>query len=128
GLARAGVISREVARAPGEAGGWFVNAAALSVGLALPFLAMAVLAMNLRAADGQMALALALAAFTVLPSAVTQCAEAVLLAHERARDFVLINLGETAVRAVIGTGLVLGGFGIVAIASLLLALRVATAV
>jgi O-antigen/teichoic acid export membrane protein len=121
------VITREVAQAPCEAGRWFVNAAALSMGLAVPFLAVAALVMEIRASDGQMALALALAAFTVLPSAVTQCAEAVLLAHERARDFVLINLGETAVRAVIGTALVLGGFGIVAIASLLLALRVATA-
>jgi O-antigen/teichoic acid export membrane protein len=117
------VITREVAQAPGEAGGWFVNAAALSMGLALPFVALAWLAFAAGSRDGQMALALRLAALTVLPSAVTQCAEAVLLAHERARDFVLINLGETALRAAVGTALVLTGFGVVGIAGLLLALR-----
>jgi O-antigen/teichoic acid export membrane protein len=121
------VITREVAQSPDEAGRWFVNAAALSMGLAVPLVALACLAFGMGGRDGDMALALGLAALTVLPSAVTQCAEAVLLAHERARDFVLINLCETAVRAVIGTGLVLTGFGVVAIAALLLALRAATA-
>ncbi len=122
------VITREVAQAPDEAGRWFVNAAALSMALALPLVALAVLAFGARSADEQMALALALAALTVLPSAVTQCAEAVLLAQERARDFVLINLAETAARAAVGTGLVLAGFGVVAIAALLLSLRAAAAV
>ena len=121
------VVTREVAQSPGEAGRWFVNAAALSMGLAIPLVALACLAFGMGDRDGDMALALALVALTVLPSAVTQCAEAVLLAHERARDFVLINLCETAVRAVIGTGLVLAGFGVVAIAGLLLALRAVTA-
>jgi O-antigen/teichoic acid export membrane protein len=121
------VITREVAQSPGEAGRWFVNAAALSMGLALPLVALACLAFGMGGRDGSMALALGLAALTVLPSAVTQCAEAVLLAHERARDFVLINLGETAVRAVIGTALVLTGYGVAVIAGLLLALRVLAA-
>jgi O-antigen/teichoic acid export membrane protein len=122
------VITREVAQAPIDAGRWFVNAAALSAGIALPLLAVALLACRLWAEDGDMALALGLTALTVLPSAVSQCAEAVLLAYERAHDFVLINLGETVLRAIAGTLLVLNGWGVVAIAVLLLALRAAAAV
>jgi O-antigen/teichoic acid export membrane protein len=122
------VITREVAQAPLEAGRWFMNAAALSAGIALPLLGVALLACRRWADDGDMALALGLTALTVLPSAVTQCAEAVLLAYERAHDFVLINLGETVLRAAAGTLLVVSGWGVVAIAILLLVLRVAAAV
>ena len=121
------VLTREAAQTPREAGRWFLNAVVLSTGLALPLLAIALVACALRASDSDMALALGLTALTVLPSAVTQCAEAVLLAFEHARDFVVINLGETAVRAVIGTILVLAGYGVVAIAVLLLALRLVAA-
>ncbi len=121
------VLTREAAQGPQDAGRWFVNAVALSSALVLPLVAVALGVCALRVSDGDMALALGLTALTVLPSAVTQCAEAILLAFENARDFVVINLAETAVRAAIGTGLVLGGFGVVAIAVLLLALRVAAA-
>src|SRR5262245_5638599 len=121
------VLTREAAQGPQDAGRWFVNAVALSSALALPILAVALVLCALRVSDRDMALALGLTALTVLPSAVAQCAEAVLLAFEHARDFVVINLAETAVRAVIGTGLVVAGFGVVAIAVLLLALRVASA-
>ena len=122
------VITREVAQSPRDAGRWFVNAAALSAAIALPLLVVALLACAKWADDGDMALALGLTALTVLPSAVTQCAEAVLLAYERAHDFVMINLAETALRAVAGTLLVLGGWGVVAIAVLLLVLRIVAAV
>jgi O-antigen/teichoic acid export membrane protein len=121
------VITRESAQAPLDAGRWFVSAVAISGALALPLLAAALVACAVWAEDGPMSLALALTALTVLPSIVTQCAEAVLLAYEHARDFVVINLGETAVRAVLGTVLVLSGFGVVSIAILLLFLRVAAA-
>jgi len=121
------VITREVAQAPLDAGRWFVNAAALSTLLALPLLALALVACAVWADDRDMALALGLTALTVLPSAVAQVAEAVLLAYERAHDFVVINLAETAVRAAIGTGLVLAGYGVVAIALLLLGLRLVAA-
>jgi O-antigen/teichoic acid export membrane protein len=121
------VITRESAQAPLDAGRWFVSAVAISSALALPLLAAALVACAVWAEDAQMSLALALAALTVLPSVVTQCAEAVLLAYEHARDFVVINLGETALRAVLGTVLVLSGCGVVAIAALILALRLAAA-
>src|SRR5262245_38894747 len=121
------VITRESAQAPLDAGRWFVSALAISTALALPLLMVALAACALWAEDGQMSLALALTTLTVLPSAVTQCAEAVLLAYEHARDFVMINLGETALRAALGTVLVLSGFGVVAIAVLLLALRMVAA-
>ena len=121
------VITRESAQAPLDAGRWFVAAVAISTALALPLLLVALAACALWAEDGQMSLALALTALTVLPSVVTQCAEAVLLAYEHARDFVMINLAETAVRAMLGTVLVLSGFGVVAIAVLLLALRLSAA-
>jgi O-antigen/teichoic acid export membrane protein len=122
------VITRESAQAPLDAGRWFVSAVAISSALALPLLAAALLACSVWAEDAQMSLALAITALTVLPSVVTQCAEAVLLAYEHARDFVVINLGETALRAVLGTVLVLGGRGVVAIAALILALRLTAAV
>jgi O-antigen/teichoic acid export membrane protein len=121
------VITREVAQAPLDAGRWLVNAAVLSGGLALPILAIALVACAAWTDDADMALALGLTALTVLPSAVTQCGEAVLLAYERAHDFVVVNLAETAVRAVAGTLLVVGGRGVVAIAVLLLVLRIAAA-
>ena len=63
----------------------------------------------------------ALTALTVLPSIVTQCAEAVLLAYEHARDFVVINLGRD--RGARGAGhraRAQSGFGVVSIAILLL--------
>ncbi len=122
------VITREVAQVPSDAGRWFVNAAVVSAGIALPLLAIALVACGLWADDADMALALSLTALTVLPSAVTQSAEAVLLAYERAHDFVMINLGETAGRAALGTILVLGGWGVVSIAILLLVLRIAAAI
>src|SRR5262249_17262340 len=121
------VLTREAAQVPLEAGRLFLSAVGLSTALALPLVAAALVACGLWAEDRPMALALGLTTLTVLPSAVTQCAESVLLAFEHARDFVTINLGETAVRAAIGTMLVLSGFGVVAIAVLLLALRVAAA-
>jgi O-antigen/teichoic acid export membrane protein len=121
------VITREVARDHAVAGRWFVNASALSVGLLLPIVLVAAVACLLGNADPEMGLALGLTAMSVLPSAITQQAESVLLAFERAQDFVVINLGETALRAVFGTVLVLSGFGVVAIATLLLVLRVGAA-
>lgn len=121
------VVTREVARDPSGAGRWFVQSSALSVGLLLPLVLMAVAACVLGNADRSMGWALGLTALSVVPSAITQQAEAVLLAFERAQDFVLINLGETVLRAVLGTVLVLSGFGVVAIAVLLLALRVGAA-
>jgi O-antigen/teichoic acid export membrane protein len=120
------VITREVAQAPEHAGRWFASAATLATALSLPVVALAVVACALATPDRELALALALACVAALPSAVTQCAEAVLLAFEHARDFVAINLSETAARAALGTWLVWQGYGIVAIAALVLALRVAS--
>ena len=121
------VVTREVTRAPAQAGSWFANATALSLGLLAPLVAVALVVCRVWGGDGDMRLALALTVLTVLPSAVTQCAESVLLAYERARDFVLINLAETSARAVLGTVLVLSGFGVLAISALLLALRLGAA-
>lgn len=120
------VVTREVAQAPGDAGRWFASAAALATALALPLVAVAVVACTFATDDAELGLALALACVAALPSAVTQCAEAVLLAFEHAADFVAINLSETVARAAIGTWLVWHGHGLVAIAWLVLALRFAT--
>ena len=122
------VVTREVARNQSGAGRWFVQSSALSIALLLPIVLLGVAACILGNADRSMGLALGLTALSILPSAITQQAEAVLLAFERAQDFVLINLGETVLRAVFGTVLVLSGFGVVGIAALLLALRVCAAV
>jgi O-antigen/teichoic acid export membrane protein len=122
------VVTREVVRDPALAGRWFVHASALSVGFLLPIVLVGVVACLVANADSEMGLALGLTALSAIPSAITQQAEAVLLAFERAQDFVLINLGETVLRALFGTALVLSGFGVVGIALLLLALRVVAAV
>jgi O-antigen/teichoic acid export membrane protein len=121
------VLTREVTQAPAQAGSWFASAVALSLALLAPLVAAALVACGLWGGDVDMRLALALTVLTVLPSAVTQCAESVLLAYERAQDFVLINLAETSARAMLGTALVVGGHGMLAIGGLLLALRLAAA-
>jgi len=121
------VVTREVARAPGAAGPWFIHAAALSAGLWLPILAVAFAVGARSVGDREMGLALCVVGLAVLPSAVAQQAEAVLLAYERAQDFVLINLGETALRASLGTALVVSGVELVGIAVLMLVLRVGAA-
>ncbi len=121
------VVTREVAQEPRAAGRWFLHATALSVGMLLPLVVLACAACLFGAADREMGLALGITALAVLPSAITQQAEAALLALERAQDFVVINLGETALRAVVGTALVVGGAGVVGLALLILVLRFGSA-
>jgi len=121
------VITREVARRPDAGGRYFVHGAALSGACTAPCVALAAWLLGRMMSDGEVALALTFTLLGFLPSAITQCGEAVLLAHERASDFVAVNLGETALRALFGTALVLLGYGVVAIAALILALRVVAA-
>jgi hypothetical protein len=53
--------------------------------------------------------------------------ESVLLAFERAVDFVVIELAEVAVRATIAAAMVVAGYGIVAVSAVILACRILTA-
>jgi O-antigen/teichoic acid export membrane protein len=121
------IITREVARRPDWAGRYFWHGAALSVACLIPCVAVAAWILGRSMSDGEVALALAVTLVGFLPSAITQCGEAVLLAYERAADFVAVNLAETALRAIFGTALVLLGHGVVAIAGLILILRVLAA-
>ncbi len=121
------IVTREVAREPTAAGVYFAAAswigllatAALSLVLLPPFM-WAVPSVSTR-------IGLALTAAAIFPSVVIIFGESVLLAFERAADFVIIELVKVAVRAVVATALVLMGYGIVVVATVILACRLATA-
>jgi O-antigen/teichoic acid export membrane protein len=116
------VITREVAKHPGDAGRYFVSACAVTFAIAGVAIALALVALRWQV-DFDLRTALSLVLLSLLPSVVTLCGEAVLLAFERARDLVVISFTETAARALIGTVLVFLGGGIVSLALSLLALR-----
>jgi O-antigen/teichoic acid export membrane protein len=126
GLGLPVLITREVARRPADAGRYFVSACALTAAIAVALLGIA-LAVVLRSPDAELRGALALVLAALLPSIATTHAEAVLLAFERAGDFVAINFAETTARALIGAAIVFAGGGIVALAVSLLALRILAA-
>jgi O-antigen/teichoic acid export membrane protein len=120
------VITREVAQAHQDAGRYFMSACAITVTLVVAALAVVSGGLRWAMTDVELRWAIELVLVSLVPSVVTAHGEAVLLAFERAGDFVVLNLIENAVRAAIGTVLVVLGYGIVGIAVVLLALRVAT--
>lgn len=117
------VVTREVARARREAGRYFVNASAVTFPLLILIVGVALTLLHWTVDEAALRWALAIMLVTLLPSVITLYGESVLLAFERAADFVAVNLAEHALRAAIGTVLVLLGYGIVALALSTLALR-----
>jgi O-antigen/teichoic acid export membrane protein len=118
------IITREVAKARHLAGYYFVNACALTGGLiALALLAL-VPAMCASVTDAEMRVAISLTLVSLVPSVVLAYGEGVLLALERAGDYVTVGIAENVVRAGVGTVLVFLGFGVAAIAGALLILRI----
>jgi O-antigen/teichoic acid export membrane protein len=121
------IVTREVAQAPRRAGTYFVGASLVSLLLVLPLLLVVEPMLRRWVTGYEMGPALFVVLLTLVPSSITQAGEAVLLAFERAPDFVLINLAETVARAGVGCAIVLAGHGVVAIAGMLLGLRVLAA-
>jgi O-antigen/teichoic acid export membrane protein len=117
------VLTREVARARASAGTYLVHACLLTTALLAPLLLIAAATLALTVDDPALLWALLLVLAALLPTSITQYGEAVLLAFERAGQFVLIGVAETVLRALAGTALVLAGHGIVAIAGAVLVLR-----
>jgi O-antigen/teichoic acid export membrane protein len=117
------LITRDVARARETAGRYFVTASVVTTGLLLPLVVLAVPALHWLVADTELTRALGYVLVALLPSVLTLYGEAVLLAFERAVDFVAVGLAENVLRATVGAALVLTGHGIAALALSLLGLR-----
>jgi O-antigen/teichoic acid export membrane protein len=122
------IVTREVARARELAARYLVNASLVAVAVVAAALAVVLPAAWGVATESDMRVAVSLTLLSLLPSAVIANGEAVLLAFGRADDSVRVALGENAARAGVGTIVVLLGFGIVGIATVLLVLRVAASV
>lgn len=122
------IITREVAKERHLAGRYFINACALTGGLIILTLLALIPAVWASLADQDMRVAISLTLLSLVPSVVMGNGEGVLLAFERAGDYVAVGLTENVARAGVGTLLVLSGFGIPAIAVGLLAVRILAAI
>lgn len=120
------IVTREVAQAHEGAGRHFMAACAVTGVAVFVGLALVATAMPWLVSDQPLRLATELVLVALLPTIIIAYGEAVLLAFERAGDFVALNLLENTVRAVTGTAVVLLGGGIVGLAVVLLAVRVLT--
>lgn len=117
------VITRDVAQHPEHAARYLSNACAVTVALLLVTFTVAVPLMYVAMAERQMFWATTIVLAALVPSTIAFYGEAVLLAFERAGDFVQVNLSENVLRTMIGSALVFTGHGIVAIAITILAVR-----
>ena len=122
------LITRDVARSRDLAGAYFLSASLIG-SLAALLISMVLLpAFAWSVPDHIFRLSLTIMAVALVPTVVATFGESVLLAFERAQDFVAINLLESLVRTAIATGLVCLGGGVLAIAAVFLACRTAAAV
>src|SRR5262245_35001842 len=121
------IVTREVSQRTSEGGRYFLAASVVSFVLVLPILICGAFALSVWQQDPEMRFALLLMLLLLIPSGVAQAGEGVLLAYERAPDFVMINLSETIMRAVVGSMLVFAGRGICEIAVAIATLRVLAA-
>jgi O-antigen/teichoic acid export membrane protein len=117
------VVTREVARARRDAGRYLIAASAVTYALLILVIGAALAALHWAVDDAALRWALGIMLVALLPSVITIHGESVLLAFERAGDFVAVNLTENVLRAALGTLLVLFGYGIVALAISALVLR-----
>jgi O-antigen/teichoic acid export membrane protein len=117
------IITREVAQEHARAGHYFVNATLLTTAIVTVFLLGAVPIAHRMFDEREMQVAMSLVLVTFLPSVVMGYGEAVLLALERAGDFVAVGLAENIVRACVGAALVARGYGIISLACSILAMR-----
>lgn len=117
------VLTREVAQAHDDAGHWFVNASAVTGIIIGAGLVMAWPIAGWALDEPEMRTAFRLVLLTFIPSIVMSYGEAIVLALERAGHYVIVGLAENLLRASVGAALVVAGYGIVALASVILLTR-----
>jgi O-antigen/teichoic acid export membrane protein len=122
------IVTREVARAHRQAGRYFMASCAVTTAVVLLVVGAAAGTLPMIMQDAPVRVAVELVLLSLVPTVVIAYGEAVLLAFERAADFVALNLAENVVRSAIGTGIVFFGGGIVGLAIALLAVRTATSI
>jgi len=122
------IVTRDVARERAAAGAYFASACWIGMAAAavLSLILLPIFMWSVPSTATRIGLLLTAAA--LFPTVVITFGESVLLAFERAFDFVVIELIEVAVRATIAAAMVVAGFGIVAVSATILACRIATAV
>ena len=117
------VVTREVAKRPAEASRQFAAGCAVGLGIVVGVLAFVIPGLLIWGQRTRVTLAMAILAVAVLPSVITAFGTAVLLALDHVTDFVSIDFVEKMGRAALGSALVFFGFGIIAIAWVMLLLR-----
>lgn len=122
------ILTREAARDRDLGGAYCVSAALVGLTVVAATLAIVCPVLWLAIADRELAVALIVILMALLPSVVTGHAEALLLGFEESRPFVVAGLLERVVGTAVSAALVLLGQGILAIALVILVLRVAVAV
>ena len=127
-LGLAVIVTREVAVDRARGGAYFVAASLVGLAIVAVALLVAVPTLWLFLPDAELRMALVLILVSLLPSVVTGHAEALLLGLEESRPFVGAALAERILGTVASTLLVIMGYGIVAIAVVVLVLRVLAAV
>lgn len=121
------VITREVAQTHEAAGKYLASACIVSLLLLIPILAVAFPILRWAVTDQELYWAICLVLMALLSTSVNAYGEAVLLAFEHAGDFVTINMVETMLRAIVGMAFILAGYGVAAVAGVLLFFRIIAA-
>lgn len=125
------LVTREVARAPGEAARLLGSAMALRYGLwvaSLPLVAALVgPAAPWLGATPEVAVAVWLLMAAMLPSIFAGCLSALFMAHERMEVPALVTVGTTLLKVGLGTVALLGGFGFVGLAAVSVVVNALTA-
>ncbi len=121
------LVTREVAKTRARAGTYLMTGSAIGFVAAAVISAILVPSFTWTVPGTDTRVSLILMAAALFPTVVIAFAESVLLAFERAEDFVVVGLVESLARTILGTALVLAGFGIVAIAATFLLCRVGAA-
>jgi O-antigen/teichoic acid export membrane protein len=121
------LITREVAREPTKAGAYLFSGSVLGLMAAVIISAILVPSFTWTVPAADTRVALLLMAGALFPTVIIAFAESVLLAFERAEDFVVIGFVENFARTVVGTLLVCTGYGIVSLAANFLVFRMGAA-
>lgn len=116
-------ITRETAKSPIHASQYYVNSCIVSLGLLSIILILLCPSLWFLTEDIEIQFSLQLILLSLIPSVFTIYAEAVLLGLERTEGFVFITVIENILRVVSSTFFVFFGYGVIAIATITLILR-----
>ncbi len=121
------LLTRDVARTRARAGAYLMSGTIIGFIAVVVISAILVPSFMWTVPGSDTRISLFFMAGSLFPTVVIAFAESVLLAFERAEDFVVVGLVESLARTIFGTALVLAGFGIVAIAANFLLCRIGAA-